>query len=637
MIPMISYGADIAPLDLVLYEAAPQPSFNALDVEAVWDGENRGIDEFIDEMFDPLIATAGGYVTRSVLGKDASNTYDILEYDFNPAGATQTILLSFGMHGRETVPVYSAYRLAHYLINDPDVHPYFRYLRDNVRIKMIPSLGIWAGSQSPKVYANANNLNINRNFPSHREYISNDPSQTTSYRGPAPYSEAESVILRDWLVANLDASFYADWHTDYSFHGQTPTRDIWTFRSEFDPYATPILDRMADLLGFRALLSKGVSVLSVTKEDGAQRSAAKKYATEVLGVPAFTAEYAETRYGGRFGGHQDITNHLTMMVNFITTLCRANIRQQIIADSAAITSFITDYHFPPTNMFNDKVNHNWGIVEHYDAIDTLVAENPSYASLENLGLDASGTHQVKALTLDPGSATQTFCLIGGKDGEDRIETPLLLRLAQFLCNEASSHGYDDVRDTVKFMIIPTMNPWGYNANAVDLDTVELSFSALSGAIVGSNMNSNGVIPSRDLVSPTAAEAVAVKDFLTASVPTTAFVLGLGSSSSDANAINVRRHVSAEATLANAAIALGNTLLATRVPRSSSASVTFNDNVGANAAMADGLHTIGYAKSATINLGRSAFRVDGQDFMANNRPTAQAYLAYLLDLIRAVTT
>lgn len=616
-----------------LFEAEPQPSFNILDSGAVWDGWNRPINEFIAEMFDPLIATGSGYVTRSVIGRDETDTYDILEYDFNPPGATQTILLSYGLHGRETVPVYAAYRLAHYLLNDANAHPHFRYLRDTVRIKMLPSVGIWAGSQVPKVYGNANDTNVSQNFPINREY-----RPLIDRAGPV-YSQAEAVVLRDWLLANLDASFYADWHTDYSWAGQAPTRDVWIFRSRYDPYTTAIIDPLAVRLGERARQKYGVTP-NVTVEDGLAYVAHGKYATEVLGIPWFTSEFAETRYGGRFGGSLDVTNQLTTMVNIINAMCRANLRATILADRAtASSSFINNLYFPPANLFNDQVNLNWATPALYSRIDSLVAANAGYASVATIGQDSTATHDIKALTLDPGAASKTICLIGGIDSIDGVETPWLLRLAQILAGEASAHGLAALRASTKFVIIPTVNPWGYNANAVDLEAVVLPGLNINlGAVAKSALNAAGARPAHDVgPAATAPEAIAVRNFLTANVPTSAAVIGLGGNFDTGTAVlvSVRRHASANVGVSDLAVTLGNTLLASARPKDFAAATVQLNAAVTRTGFTNGLQAMGYTRGMYVMLTPKGFR-RGDENLAGNRPTSSAMIAYLLDLVKGVS-
>jgi len=167
---LFQHGAELNPI-ILPFEAPAQPSFNSAEAGYIWSGTTRTIEDFRTSMIDPLVATAPSYVTKTNLGKDESNTYDLFEYDFNPGNAEQTILITSGVHGRETVPVYSMYRLMHYLINEPNVHPDIAYLKNKVRIKMIPCVGIWSGSQTPtKSYGNVNNVNIIRDFPYEREF-----------------------------------------------------------------------------------------------------------------------------------------------------------------------------------------------------------------------------------------------------------------------------------------------------------------------------------------------------------------------------------------------------------------------------------------------------------------------------------
>lgn len=58
-------------------------------------------EEFIENVYDVLVEKYPTYITKSIIGKDATNTYNIYQYVFCPETPEQTIYLQAGVHGNE--------------------------------------------------------------------------------------------------------------------------------------------------------------------------------------------------------------------------------------------------------------------------------------------------------------------------------------------------------------------------------------------------------------------------------------------------------------------------------------------------------------------------------------------------------
>ena len=180
-------------------------------------------------------------VTKKSLGKDQSNTYDIYEYDFKPAKWDRMILLTSGMHGYEVSAIFG---LAYFMENIIEHHTgddFLTYLYTHVRIKVIPVISPWAYSQSPKSYVQSRGVNINRNFDYNGEWATYDPgSNPNNNKGTAPFSEAETQILRQWASENYGAEFWIDCHT--SVDAGTYDKEIYSSTIS----NTPLIDEVDD-------------------------------------------------------------------------------------------------------------------------------------------------------------------------------------------------------------------------------------------------------------------------------------------------------------------------------------------------------------------------------------------------------
>lgn len=158
-------------------------------------------------------------VTKSSIGRDQSDTYDVYEYDFCPADYERTILLSSGMH---TYELSASFGLANFINNlyssENDDNEAFQYIRKYVRIKIIPIVNPWGFNQSPKKYGNVNGVNPNRNFDYNNRWDSFNvytPAQNEwNVKGEHPFSEVEVTNLAKWVNDNCFAEFWIDCHTD---------------------------------------------------------------------------------------------------------------------------------------------------------------------------------------------------------------------------------------------------------------------------------------------------------------------------------------------------------------------------------------------------------------------------------------
>ena len=83
------------------------------------------------------------YVTKTILGKDASDTYNIYRYDFTPADYDRTILILSNVHGNEYTSFYGVCRLMEDLCRHHQNNALLSELRERVRVVLLPMVNPW--------------------------------------------------------------------------------------------------------------------------------------------------------------------------------------------------------------------------------------------------------------------------------------------------------------------------------------------------------------------------------------------------------------------------------------------------------------------------------------------------------------
>ena len=254
--------------------------------------------------YDELANAHPTYVSKKLLGKDATNTFDIFEYTFKPEIPTHQapnyqdmpkILMTMGTHGFEKLATYMPAVFFQKLCNnwaDNEVYEYFRW---NIEFKIIPLVNPYGFTHPSRV--NGNNVDLNRNYDhnweAHVPANTDDPLRSTA-KGDAPFSEAESQYVRDFLIANQDAIYYVDWH-NHAGYRDSYDKLAWQVATHQDT-----VDLSKDTLGqvtrnfkkrYPTLVPETVNYMGFTNQSIYGTSA--NYAYNVQGILSTTTEFFE--------------------------------------------------------------------------------------------------------------------------------------------------------------------------------------------------------------------------------------------------------------------------------------------------------------------------------------------------------
>lgn len=263
-----------------------------------WIGTNGGkdlvlsSDDFLSTFYDNLVANNSDYgtITKTALGKDESQTYTIYEYDFKPKNWNRMILLSSGMHPYELpAPFGLAYFMKYVMTSN---NAAMKYIRENVRIKVIPIINPWGWNQNPRKYGTVNGVNINRNCDPMGLWESYKGNTTEwNQKGTSAYSENETKILRNWLSRNKGAEFYIDCHTGLNAFASDVTNALYYLSDS--PIKTQIESALTKLNNW---ITSKFGVTGKANSNCAQDPTGvfdygiTDYAEKNLGIPAFTIE-----------------------------------------------------------------------------------------------------------------------------------------------------------------------------------------------------------------------------------------------------------------------------------------------------------------------------------------------------------
>ena len=194
------------------------------DYSGVSDFDRNTVYSTVINKFDALMALDTAHITKTALGTASGtdtdgNSYTIYEYTFAPHAfrpqslidnaslkKIPVILIDGSIHGFEKNSTYGLYCFLYDLVNNYAENPVLQSIRNNVVLKVIPVVNPWGFDRNE--YGNANGVNINRNFAT-------SGWTASEAAGSTPFNQPESVIVRDWILANIsDLMAYFNGHTN---------------------------------------------------------------------------------------------------------------------------------------------------------------------------------------------------------------------------------------------------------------------------------------------------------------------------------------------------------------------------------------------------------------------------------------
>lgn len=163
------------------------------------------------ELWDSLVADHPDWVTKSTLGMDQSGTYPIHLLDFKPPSFENTLIVTCGTHGNEVYISYLMYHFMKQVAERWETSRHLERIRNRTRILLVPVVQPWGTYQTPKTRQNSRSVDVARNWDyKWAQYVVENPDHDS--KGSAPFSESETKILRDLVLAHPEAKALIDLH-----------------------------------------------------------------------------------------------------------------------------------------------------------------------------------------------------------------------------------------------------------------------------------------------------------------------------------------------------------------------------------------------------------------------------------------
>ncbi|MCC5894826.1 MAG: DUF2817 domain-containing protein [Alkalibacterium sp.] len=194
------------------WEAPTQPSARFGDQGAFASGFSITANQVINNLFEPMRNQNPNYITRLNKGKDESGEYDWWRYEFTPPQYEKTLILGAGLHGGETGSTLGLYLFLKELVDNWETSSQLSYLRNKVRLIVIPVQNPWGMSQDPKTRQNSRGVDLNRNFDYKWSAFPTQNPFDHEYKGTGAISEIETRYIVDTLEQYRDAIAYLDFH-----------------------------------------------------------------------------------------------------------------------------------------------------------------------------------------------------------------------------------------------------------------------------------------------------------------------------------------------------------------------------------------------------------------------------------------
>lgn len=158
-------------------------------------------------LFDALITDYPGHVSSEVIGRDASNTYDIKAYtigEFTSNANLPIILWLDDIHASEPYSLTATYQMCKELLENHDNDETLSLIWRTCTLKVVPVCNPWGLANGGSRY-NSNGINLNRDFPVDWEY-SDDPYDKT---GTTPASQTETQAIMNYVSSLKSRTLFA--------------------------------------------------------------------------------------------------------------------------------------------------------------------------------------------------------------------------------------------------------------------------------------------------------------------------------------------------------------------------------------------------------------------------------------------
>lgn len=394
-------------------------------------------EQLLAKYYDDLVTDFPQYVTKNVLGKDATGTYDIHEFVFEPDNWEQKIVITSGMHPTERIPPVALGILLNEIYRKPEKHAGLSYLRNKVKIVVIPIINTWGHNQlvrkAPEHYLNSNNINISRNFSERWDVL--DQQSVYDRKGTAPFSEAEAVIMRDLYIREKDdLAFTMDTHT-----GENWEADTLLYWLQEDSFLRPSLASTVSMKSDAIRTIKGNNAPLIVTAHETQRALNLYWLWSVLGIPSAVVEYGT---GSSFPYSSEQSQHyVNQLFNYIHYALKERLydkRMQAVKNEHN-KPFVSLYS--TLTAHNEVLNYKW----------TAAQLNTNL--YDKLGMVKTTVNSSAVYTHTPSYYDKTVLLVSGAVTTEKKGVTVLA----FACHKLMTDSNPNLvgfKNNVRFIVAP---------------------------------------------------------------------------------------------------------------------------------------------------------------------------------------
>ncbi len=286
---------------------------------------NKNYEKSLDAILNKLVDNK--YVTKKILGKDSSHSYNIYSYDFKPTNYEKTIILISGIHGNEYTPFFGGARFLELLCGKTLQHKDLNYIKDKVRIIFIPSVNPWGFENNKR--NNYNDVDLNRNSDYLWDKYNGKKSKKGEiyYKGETPFSEIEMETLKN-LVDDIDKE---------KLIGVIDIHNIISVNAERIVYYPRFIDNY--LSRFIETLKKFDSNENRTIFGSSISPTFSNYVCQKYKIPSLCLEWRENLHGNQ-RDERDMSKYVEFLGNFIIEFSKIKDNTELYANSQPFNKFL---------------------------------------------------------------------------------------------------------------------------------------------------------------------------------------------------------------------------------------------------------------------------------------------------------
>ena len=265
---------------------------------------------FLNMTYEILRASHPEYITREVIGKDASGLYDMYKYEFTPDFYDQIIYVQAGVHPWEPDGYVALYRTLAHVVNDWMGDKDLTYIRWGVKIVCVPVVNVWGTYQplADRTDKNYNGVDLNT------DCIAKTQAETVAVTG-----------LIDSLIDNPLFSFGIDYHTTTNWTYGDYYLTVWTGSlNEFvAKQVLYMLARKNCTERTQAYLTNyGIEPTELRIIRAGDSTAVRTYCAYLRnkGIPSATVEHSDSVWGSKHSSPamtKAVENYINQLINHV--------------------------------------------------------------------------------------------------------------------------------------------------------------------------------------------------------------------------------------------------------------------------------------------------------------------------------